>query len=96
MPKSVAVSELKAKLSEQLALVKAGEEILITERGQPVARITPYLGPFGYERLARLSRLGVVRLPEQGPRPTLKKPSPVRDRAGAVLRALLAGREEGR
>lgn len=32
--KRVAVRDLKARLSEYLALVKAGEEVVVTERGQ--------------------------------------------------------------
>jgi prevent-host-death family protein len=36
---SAGIKELKNNLSRFLALVKAGEEILITERGSPVARI---------------------------------------------------------
>jgi prevent-host-death family protein len=35
----VAVSQLKASVSEYLARVKAGEEILITDRGAPIAKI---------------------------------------------------------
>jgi prevent-host-death family protein len=36
---SAGIKELKNNLSRLLARVKAGEEILITERGSPVARI---------------------------------------------------------
>ncbi len=36
---SVGVAQLKAKLSEYLARVRAGEEVLITDHGRPVARI---------------------------------------------------------
>lgn len=32
------VSELKASTSEYLAKVKSGEEILITDRGMPIAK----------------------------------------------------------
>ena len=39
--KTAAVSELKARLSKYLDRVKAGEEVLITDRGNPVARLTP-------------------------------------------------------
>ena len=39
--KSVAVSKLKASLSRYLSQVKAGDEILITEHGKPVAKIIP-------------------------------------------------------
>ena len=38
---TAAVSELKASLSEYLGKVKAGEDIMITERGRPIARIVP-------------------------------------------------------
>ncbi len=39
--KTTAVAKLKAELSRYLRLVKAGEEILITERNVPVAKIVP-------------------------------------------------------
>lgn len=38
---TVGVRELKARLSEYLRKVRAGETILITDRGQPVGRIVP-------------------------------------------------------
>jgi prevent-host-death family protein len=38
---TVAVSNLKAPLSEYLGQVKAGNEVLITDRGKPVARLVP-------------------------------------------------------
>lgn len=39
MMKAVPVSEAKAKLSELLAAVERGEEVTITRRGRPVARL---------------------------------------------------------
>jgi prevent-host-death family protein len=39
--KTAAVAELKARLSKFLSQVKNGEELLVTERGVPVARIVP-------------------------------------------------------
>lgn len=36
---SVGIKEVKNNLSRLLAQVKAGEEILITKRGRPIARI---------------------------------------------------------
>ena len=50
MIKTAAVAELKAHLSRLLRRVKAGDEILVTERGVPVARIVP-VPPVGDERL---------------------------------------------
>lgn len=39
--KSAAVAELKANLSKYLGRVKAGEQVLVTERGVPVAKLVP-------------------------------------------------------
>ncbi len=39
--KAVGVKSLKAKLSEYLRLVKAGETVLVTERDQVIAEIKP-------------------------------------------------------
>ena len=38
---SAGVAELKVRLSEYLSRVKAGEEVLVTDRGKPVARLVP-------------------------------------------------------
>lgn len=43
---TVSVAEAKAHLSELLNQVEAGEEIVITRRGQPVARLAPEKKPF--------------------------------------------------
>jgi len=39
--RSVGIRELKANLSSCLRQIKAGETIVITERGKPVAKISP-------------------------------------------------------
>lgn len=38
---SVGVRELKAHLSQYLARVRRGETVVVTDRGRPVARLTP-------------------------------------------------------
>ena len=38
------VSKLKASLSEYLRRVKAGEEVLVSERGRPIAKLVPVTG----------------------------------------------------
>lgn len=38
---SAGVADLKARSSEYLARVKSGEEVLVTDRGRPVARLVP-------------------------------------------------------
>jgi prevent-host-death family protein len=35
------ISSLKARLSEYLRFVQNGEEVIVTDRGSPVARLTP-------------------------------------------------------
>jgi prevent-host-death family protein len=39
--RKASVSDLKASVSEYLARVKAGEEVLVTDRGKPIAKIIP-------------------------------------------------------
>jgi prevent-host-death family protein len=96
--KHAAVAELKARLSRYLAGVKAGEQVVITERGKPIAKIVPIRsGDQDEERRLRdleakgLVRLGAGRLPRgfwDAPRPA--------DPTGQVRRALVEEREEGR
>ena len=42
---SVGVAQAKARLSEILSRVESGEEIVITRRGKPVARLCPERKP---------------------------------------------------
>lgn len=41
---TVGVAELKAKLSEYLRRVRRGEELLVHDRDQPIARVVPVTG----------------------------------------------------
>jgi prevent-host-death family protein len=88
------IATLKASLSELLAGVKAGEEVVVTDRGRPVARIVPY-SPGGDE-LDDLVRKGQVRR-SKGPLPAdfWAQPRAIDDE-GSLLRALLEEREAGR
>lgn len=62
--KTAAVSEIKAALSEFLARVKNGEEVLITERGKPIARIVPIQGADEAvsARLQAMERAGLAKV----------------------------------
>ena len=61
--KTAAVSELKARLSEYLNQVKAGMEVLITDRGKPVARLVPIPRSKDLkESLVRMEKQGLIRL----------------------------------
>ena len=63
--KSVNIAELKDRLSGYLNDVKAGEEILVRDRNQPVARIVPLTRSRDEdEQLLVLASQGKLRLGE--------------------------------
>ena len=91
--RNVSISELKASLSEYLKIVRTGEDVVITDRGNPVARIVKMEGVRKEdERRVRLARQGIVGLRKGRLRnvtvPPGKAPS-------GVLAALLEERAEG-
>ena len=62
----VAVSTLRAHLSEWLDRARAGEEVVVTERGVPVARL---VGVRASTTLERLAAEGVIARPPRTERP---------------------------
>lgn len=96
--KTTPVSELKATLSAQLAKVKAGEEVVVTERGRPIAKIVPLSSEtMGLSaHMSELARNGLIRLGTgKISKDIWKLPRPV-DKRGQALKALLDEREQGR
>ena len=95
--KTAAVSELKARLSEYLNQVKAGMEVLITDRGKPVARLVPIPRSKDLkESLVRMEKQGLIRLGlGKLPKDFWRMDRPD-DPRGLVLKALLEEREAGR
>ncbi len=92
------IAELKARLSAYLARVKRGSEVVVTERGVPIAKLVP----LGREesrdsRRERLIRAGLL-IPGRGRiRKELLRPPKGDPRVGReVLEALLEERREGR
>ncbi len=77
----VGVRELRENLRSWLERVKAGDQIVITDRGKPVARVT---SAEPLSRLEELIELGIVRPPLRPKRhridvsslPTLEGPGP--------------------
>jgi prevent-host-death family protein len=95
--KIAGVSKLKAYLSDYLNQVKAGTEVLITDRGKPVARLVPIARTkAAKESLTRMEKQGLIKL-GSGRLPkdfwTLPRPE---DPKGLVRRALIEEREGGR
>lgn len=91
------VATLKARLSEFLRQVKAGRDVIVTDRGVPVARLS---GLEAQEhrntRRVRLVRSGVLK-PGRAPRdPALLTPPGGAPIGREVLDALVTERSEGR
>ncbi len=94
--KTTTVSKLKASLSAYLRQVKAGEEVLVTERGRPIAKLTSALGSGPLpDHLIEMEKQGLIK---RGAHKLSKKfwdlPRPL-DPKGAVRKTLLQEREEG-
>jgi prevent-host-death family protein len=86
----VSVGQLKAHLSKHIARAGCGEEVIITHRGQPVARLVPLpeLPPIG-RHVSGLVRAGLARAPlKRLDEAWLKAPRP-RDPEGRSLQAVL-------
>lgn len=77
----VAVSELRASLRAYLDRVRGGEELVVTERGVPVARLIPAQGE---TLLERLEREGLVSPPRSSERTRARDLPRVIPRGGSV------------
>lgn len=87
--KAVGVRELKSRLSEYLRLVRNGEEILVTDRGEVVAELrqpSPRVA-LPYPALAEVVRQGRARLGMTN-RPDLYQPLGSLAPAGSAARLL--------
>lgn len=95
----VGVAYVKAHFSEFLARVRAGEEIVVTDHGRPVARLAPVSTDrqlASEEHLSELERAGIVRIgASRLPRSFWEAELP-NDPDGAVLGVLLDERASGR
>jgi prevent-host-death family protein len=93
MKKTASVVEFKARMSEYLRLVKGGGELLVTERGVPIVRVTPLEATERKStRRLRLAQAGQIKT-GRGRLPKVLQSPPVGDPVGgSVLDALLAER----
>jgi prevent-host-death family protein len=90
------ITEAKNGLSALIDRVKAGETILITERGVPVARLEPTIADDDEGRLARLERAGIVRRGRGDPRWILDRPPTKTIDGSSVVELLTEDRRSGR
>lgn len=94
--KTATVSKLKASLSEYLRQVKAGEEVLVTERGRPIAMLAPAVGLHTLpEYLLEMEKQGLIKVGSgKLPKGFWNLPRP-KDPKGLLLKAVLQEREGG-
>jgi prevent-host-death family protein len=93
------ITEAKNRLSALIDQVRAGESVLIVDRGTPVARLESAVSAAADAegRIARLERAGAVRAASKPPMIELLSTSPPSPRPGAsAVAALLEERREGR
>jgi prevent-host-death family protein len=93
------ITEAKNRLSALIDQARAGESILIVDRGTPVARLESAVSgaPDAEGRIARLQRTGAIRSARKPPASELvstKPPSPLK--GASAVAALLEERREGR
>jgi prevent-host-death family protein len=96
--KTTGIASLKARLSSYLKMVKAGNEVLITDRGIPIAKLVPIDATRKTDaRIRKLAAEGLLTLPKgRLPREILEPPKGDPRIGKEVLAALLAERDEGR
>ena len=90
------VSKLKMSISACLRQVKAGEELLITEHGRPVARLLPVADIASLpEHLAEMEKKGLLKRPGKSlPKDFWDLPRPT-DPSAALRSAVSKERSEG-
>lgn len=88
------ISEAKNRLSALLDRVRAGETVVIVDRGRPVARLEPIVSANedATGRISRLERAGILR-PGTGSRTVIPKPPPAN---ASIVAALLEERRGSR
>lgn len=74
--RTVNIGALKAKLSAHLRYVKNGEEVLICDRNQPIAKIIPFKTDDYDEHEKRMIAEGRMTSPKKPRKPGAKWPKP--------------------
>jgi len=86
---AIGVRELKNRLSRYLKRVKAGERLVVTERGEPVAVISPPAVTPADRGIEVMLREGIARWEGGKPRGALRPP---RIKGPSVAQAVIEGR----
>lgn len=92
---SVPLTDLKARLAWFIDRVRQGEELVVTDRGRPVARIAPIRSPEqDGGRLQELLRTGRLRAPGDPVPPDFFSVAGPPDASGRSLATLLDERAD--
>jgi prevent-host-death family protein len=96
--RTATITEAKNGLSALIDQVRAGQSIVILDRGLPVARLEPIAAnPEQTGRLSRLERAGVVRVnTDPPPLDLLREPPPHLKANASAVEALIEERRAGR
>ena len=96
--KEVGIRELKNRLSEFVRLVRAGEVVVVTDRGEIVAELRPPSAGGElvekYPLLGDMARRGLIRLPLVAKRPGIYRRLPAVTPPGTAQRLLDEDRGE--
>ncbi|MBZ5574342.1 MAG: type II toxin-antitoxin system prevent-host-death family antitoxin [Acidobacteriia bacterium] len=94
--RTVKISDLKARLSAHIQLVRDGEEVLICDRNRPVARIVPCHLEDHSEQEQRLVARGVLAPPLQRRRAPVSWPEPPGNIPDEIVESVWREERQGR
>ncbi len=94
--KTVNISDLKARLSAHIQLVKDGEEVLVCDRHKPVARIVPCRLTDHSDQERRLVARGALTLPLKKRTASISWPVPPGNISDEVMEQVRQEEREGR
>lgn len=94
--KTVKIGKLKAQLSAHLRRVRRGEEVLVYDRAQPVARIVPVQMEDPSKRQQRLVARGVLAPPLKNRAASARWPKPPGDVSAEAMERVWREERESR
>jgi prevent-host-death family protein len=94
--KTVNISDLKARLSSHIKLVREGQEVIVCDRNQPVARIVPVNLDDQSELTKKLVARGVLVPPLKRRSASKKWPTPPGNVPDEVMKQIWNEEREGR
>lgn len=99
--KTATITDLKNRLSYFLDLIKSGQQVIILDRNNPIAKITSLISADNNnkeeDKLIRLERAGLInRASSTDIKRFLKLEKPKASNKNSLLKTLLQDREDGR